>query len=68
LRRGQAEVLARARQTGTISLALRSLLDANAPTAPRNEAAGEGIVTVYRGGEEREIYSCTPLCKRGSGG
>src|SRR6202012_2219726 len=33
LRPGQAQVLARSRQTGTISLALRSLVDANVPNA-----------------------------------
>ena|SRR6476620_120550 len=67
LKPGQAEVLARARQTGTISLALRSLVDAMAPAAPRSEQSGDGIVTVFRG-EEREILSCTPLCKKGAGG
>jgi pilus assembly protein CpaB len=67
LKPAQAEVLARARQTGTISLALRSLVDANAPNAPRSEESGDGaIVTVFRG-EEREVLSCTPLCKRGGG-
>jgi pilus assembly protein CpaB len=66
LKSGQAETLARARQTGTLSLALRSLVDANA-NAPRSEESGDGtIVTVFRG-EEREILSCTPLCKRGGG-
>src|ERR1700683_4590248 len=59
LRPGQAEVLARARQTGTISLALRSLVDAHASSAPRAEASGDGIVTVFRGGEDRDVYSCT---------
>jgi pilus assembly protein CpaB len=68
LKPGQAEALARARQTGTISLALRSLVDANTPTAPHTEVVGAGIVTVFRGGEERDIYSCTPQCKRGAGG
>jgi pilus assembly protein CpaB len=68
LKPGQAEALARARQTGTISLALRSLVDAGAPSAPRNEASGDGLVTVYRGINEREVYSCTPLCKRGGAG
>jgi pilus assembly protein CpaB len=68
LKPGQAEALARARQTGTISLALRSLVDAHAPAAPRVEGSTDGIVTVFRGGEERDIYSCTPLCKRGAGG
>jgi pilus assembly protein CpaB len=66
LKPAQAEVLARARQTGTISLALRSLLDANTPNAPRVEGSSEGFVTVYRG-DERDVYSCTPLCKRGGG-
>jgi pilus assembly protein CpaB len=68
LKPGQAEILARARQSGTLSLALRSLVDANAPNAPRSEASGGGIITVFRGGEEPDIYSCTPLCKRGAGG
>lgn len=67
LKPAQAEALARARQTGTISLALRSLVDAMAPAAPRNEQSGDGIVTVFRG-EEREVLSCTPLCKKGAGG
>src|SRR5271168_3155372 len=44
LKPGQAEILARARQTGTISLALRSLVDAHAPSTPREEASGAGIV------------------------
>jgi pilus assembly protein CpaB len=67
LRPVQAEALARARQTGTLSLALRSLVDAHAPEAPRADAAGDGIVTVFRG-DEREVLSCTPLCKPGAGG
>ena len=68
LKPGQAEALARARQTGTISLALRSLVDASAPAAPRVEGSTDGIITVFRGGDDREVYSCTPLCKRGAGG
>jgi pilus assembly protein CpaB len=66
LRPAQAEALARARQTGTISLALRSLVDAATPTAPRVEGSTEGLVTVFRGGDDREVYSCTPQCKRGA--
>jgi pilus assembly protein CpaB len=68
LKPAQAEMLARARQTGTLSLALRSLVDANGTT--RSDEAGDAVVvTVFRG-EEREILSCTPLCKKGgrSGG
>jgi pilus assembly protein CpaB len=67
LKPGQAETLARARQTGTISLALRSLVDAHAPDAPRSDDSGDGIVTVFRG-DEREVLSCTPMCKQGAGG
>jgi len=59
----QAGILARARQSGTISLALRSLVDARTPDAPRKEASSAGMITVYRG-EDSEVYSCTPLCKK----
>jgi pilus assembly protein CpaB len=67
LKPAQAEILARARQTGTLSLALRSMVDAHTPDAPRVDGSNDGIITVFRG-EEREVYACTPLCKRGSGG
>jgi pilus assembly protein CpaB len=66
LKPAQAELLARARQSGTLSLALRSMLDAHAPDAPRTDGANS-LITVFRG-EDRDVYSCTPLCKRGSGG
>jgi pilus assembly protein CpaB len=66
LKPAQAELLARARQSGTISLALRSMLDAHAPDAPRGDGENS-LITVFRG-EDRDVYSCTPLCKRGSGG
>jgi pilus assembly protein CpaB len=66
LKPAQAEVLARARQSGTLSLALRSMLDAHKADGPRDDGSSDGIVTVFRG-EEREVYSCTPLCKRGGG-
>jgi pilus assembly protein CpaB len=68
LKPAQAEALARARQTGTLSLALRSLVDAHAPEAPRSDDSGDGVVTVFRGVDEREMLSCTPLCKQGAGG
>jgi pilus assembly protein CpaB len=67
LKPGQAEILARSRQTGTLSLALRSLVDAKAAPTPRETGSTEGLITVFRGIDEREIYSCTPMCKRGSG-
>jgi len=67
LKPGQAEALAQARQSGTISLALRSLVDANAHDAPRSEESGDGLVTVFRG-EAREVLTCMPLCKKAGGG
>jgi pilus assembly protein CpaB len=66
LKPSQAEALARARQSGTISLALRSMVDARTVDAPRNDGS-DSVITVYRG-EDREVYSCTPKCKRGAGG
>jgi pilus assembly protein CpaB len=67
LKPAQAEALARARQSGTISLALRSMVDARAPDAPRPDESSNGMVTVFRG-VDREVYSCTPICKRGRSG
>jgi pilus assembly protein CpaB len=66
LKPSQAEALARARQSGTISLALRSMVDARTVDKPRNDGS-DSVITVFRG-EDREIYSCTPMCKRGAGG
>jgi pilus assembly protein CpaB len=66
LKPGQAEILAKARQSGTLSLALRSMVDAHAQEAPRIEGT-DGLITVFRGADEREVYSCTPMCKRGNG-
>jgi pilus assembly protein CpaB len=63
LKPGQAETLARARQSGTISLALRSLVDAHKAEAP-SAGDGDGFITVFRG-DDREVLSCTPLCRGG---
>src|ERR1700721_1905704 len=41
LKPGQAEILARARQSGTLSLALRSLVDAHKADGPRDDASSE---------------------------
>jgi pilus assembly protein CpaB len=58
----QSEALARARQSGTLSLALRSLVDASAP-ASREDDGAENLVNVYRG-DEREIYDCKSTCRK----
>ena len=46
----QAEALARARQTGTLSLALRSLADANTPVASNDELGRRESINVVRYG------------------
>jgi len=58
----QATTLARARQAGTLSLALRALVDANAPKIQNSENS-DGMITVFRG-IDSEILSCTPMCKK----
>jgi pilus assembly protein CpaB len=65
LRPRQAETLARARQSGTLSLALRSLVDAHRQMkAEANDGDGTSI-TIYRGAD-RNIYNCSPDCKKQS--
>jgi len=64
----QAEMLARSRQSGTLSLALRSLVDASKP-GKVEDASDDRLITVYRGGSGRETYNCAASCKkRGSEG
>lgn len=64
----QAETLSRARQSGTLSLALRSLVDANKGAAKQNDNDGdERLVTVFRGAD-RDVYNCTPFCRKRPGG
>jgi pilus assembly protein CpaB len=46
----QAETLARARQTGTLSLALRSLADANTPVASNDDPGRRESINVVRYG------------------
>ncbi len=64
----QAEMLARARQSGTLSLALRSLVDANSSKGKKDDGeSDEKIVTIYRG-TERDTYNCQSECQRRSSG
>jgi pilus assembly protein CpaB len=58
LRPDQTEVLTRARQLGTLTLALRSITDAKVTEA---KADDDALVTVYRG-VEKQTYSCSPTC------
>jgi pilus assembly protein CpaB len=58
-----AETLARARQGGTLSLALRSIADGK--TANKVvEAADNTLITVFRGVSIRESFSCNPSCEK----
>jgi pilus assembly protein CpaB len=57
-----AEILARARQSGTLSLALRSIADGK--TSNVVQTADNKLITVYRGVVDRELLSCNPLCER----
>lgn len=65
LKPAEAETLARSRQSGTLSLALRSLVDANKP-GKVEDASDEKLITVYKGGGERETYNCSTSCKKRS--
>jgi pilus assembly protein CpaB len=59
---GDAEVLTRARQSGTLSLVLRSIADGG-KAAEVVAAVDKSVITIYRGVEGRqEVYSCNPLC------
>jgi pilus assembly protein CpaB len=59
LKPGQAEMLARARQMGTLTLALRSIADAKTAEAKMDD--DQSLVTVFRG-TDRQTYSCSPIC------
>ncbi len=56
------EVLAKARLSGTLSLALRSIADSKAQTVASN--TDNKLITIYRGAGGSEVLSCTPNCTR----
>lgn len=53
----QAETLARAHLSGTLSLALRSIADSE-----RTEKLVRKVVAVYRGVGVQSTYACNPVC------
>ena len=58
----QAEALAQARQSGTLSLALRSLVDARpGGKRTRDDDSESTVVTIYRG-TNKDTLSCWPAC------
>jgi pilus assembly protein CpaB len=56
------ESLARARLSGTLSLALRSIADAKTTTVAAS--VDNKLITVYRGASSSDSLSCTPVCVR----
>jgi len=57
---GEVETLAKARQSGTLSLALRSMADRDVTTADNNSR----VITIFRGASGSEVLSCNPTCAR----
>ena len=55
-------VLAKARLSGTLSLALRSIADGKTTTVAAS--TDSSMITVYRGSSSTDVLSCTPLCAR----
>ena len=56
------EVLAKARMSGTLSLALRSIADGKTTTVA--STGDNKLITVYRGAVTTDVLSCSPLCTR----
>ena len=57
----QSEMLARARQSGSLSLALLSIADGKATTVA---TVDNTLITVFRGTTSTDVLSCAPLCVR----
>jgi pilus assembly protein CpaB len=62
LRPDEVEVLAKARISGTLSLALRSIADSKNTTVA--STADSTLITVFRGASNPDVLNCTPLCAR----
>jgi pilus assembly protein CpaB len=58
---GDAEMLARVRQEGSLSLSLRSIADGRPDKVV--ETADNKLITVYRGVAVRQSYTCNPACR-----
>lgn len=61
LKPDEVENLARARMSGTLSLALRSIADGRNTTVATADSTS---ITVYRGAGTHDVLNCTPLCAR----
>jgi len=56
------QILAKARLSGTLSLALRSIADGKTTTVASTD--DNKLITIYRGTGSADVLSCTPLCTR----
>jgi pilus assembly protein CpaB len=57
------QILARARISGTLSLALRSIADGKTSNDVVSTVDSK-LVTVYRGAVIADVLNCNPLCTR----
>ena len=62
LKPDEVQTLAKARMSGTLSLALRSIADSRNNTTVAT--ADSTRITVYRGAGAQDVLNCTPLCAR----
>ncbi len=60
----EVAILAKARMSGTLSLALRSIADGEKTQVASTSDADSRLVTVYRGAGGTEVFTCDPSCAR----
>ena len=58
------EILAKARLSGTLSLALRSIADAKTQVVTAIDTESKKLITVYQGADVRVVLSCDPWCTK----
>jgi pilus assembly protein CpaB len=59
----EVEVLMAARQSGSLSLALRSIADSERKNVVADNGSSN-LITVYRGAASTEVLNCKPMCGR----
>ena len=60
---GEVVILARSRQSGSLSLALRSIADAEKANVVADNS-NSNLITVYRGATGTEVFNCDSSCAR----
>ncbi len=64
LRPSEVAVLAKARMSGTLSLALRSIADAEKTNVAAASDSDGTLITVFRGAGATDVLACDPSCAR----